>query len=87
MNKAFKHTIWGTIVVFVGVTLLTIKNQAPSDGLNSYGFPFTFYDYFSGKCDNCYAKYGFKLLYLFADIGLTALLVFFVVRAKNKIFK
>ena len=86
MTKTFKHTIIWTVLVFVGLTLLTMKHNAASDGFNSYGFPFTFYDYFSGKCDNCYDKYGFKLLYLLADIGITAGLVFFTVRIKNKMF-
>lgn len=86
MTKTLKHTIIWTFVVFVGFTILTMKNHAASDGFNSYGFPFVFYDYFSGKCDNCYDKYGFKLLYLFADIGITAGLVFLIVRLKNKVF-
>ena len=60
--------------------------QAPAEGINSYGFPFVFYTYFSGKCDNCFDQYGFNILSLFADIGLTTILVFLVVQLKNKFF-
>ena len=84
--KTVKQTIIWTILIFIGLTLLTMKNDAASDGSNSYGFPFTFYNYFSGKCDNCYDKFGFKLLYLLADIGLIAVLVFLLIRLKNKLF-
>jgi hypothetical protein len=62
-----------------------MKEDALADGINSYGFPLTFYTYFSGKCENCYENYGFKLLYLLTDIGLIAVFVFLVIRLKNKI--
>ncbi len=84
MKKTFKHTITWTVLVFVGLTLLTMKNKATSDGLNSYGFPFTFYDEFIRKCERCYERYGFKLHYLLADTAIAASLVFFIARLKSK---
>ncbi len=76
--KTTKSTIIWTIIIFISLTLLTMKNEAASDGFNTYGFPFTFYDYFEGKCDNCYGEYGFKPLYLFVDIFITMLIGFFI---------
>lgn len=64
-----------------------MKDKAASDGFNSYGFPFAFYEYFGGKCDNCYGRYGFKVLYLLVDIGIIACFVFFILRLKNKMLR
>ena len=61
-----------------------MKNKAASDGVNSYRVPFRFYDYLRGKCDNCYDKYGFKLLLLLKVIAFMASFVWIVVRLKNK---
>jgi hypothetical protein len=63
-----------------------MKQKAAVDGIDSYGFPLTFYTYFGGKCDNCYDQYGFKLLYLLADIGIMAIIVLLAIRLKNKTF-
>ena len=63
-----KYTIIWTIIIFVALTLLTMKNEAHFDKLDTYGFPFTYYDYFEGLCDKCHDNYGFKPLYLIADI-------------------
>ncbi len=66
--KTAKSTIIWTTLIFVALTLLTMKNESASDGFDTYGFPFTFYDHFEGKCDDCYSKFGFKIYNLLADI-------------------
>ena len=86
MKTVIQTTIW-TILIFIGLTLLTMKEQAEVDGINAYGFPLTFYNYFEGKCNNCYYQYGFKLFSLLADIGIVAVIVLLAIRLKNKIFK
>jgi hypothetical protein len=45
-----------------------MKNEAESDGFDTYGFPFTYFDHFEGKCDNCYSQFGFKPYFFLADI-------------------
>lgn len=84
MIKSTIYTILFTAVIFTGLTLLTMKKEAASDGIDSYGYPFTFYDEFGGKCDNCYSQYGFHWSYLLADIGLVATLVFLSILFINK---
>ncbi len=54
------------------------------DGFNAYGFPWSFYTYFGGKCENCYGNFGFKLLSLLADIGLIAVVAALSIQLKNK---
>ncbi len=68
--KIVKSTIIWTIIIFVALTLLTMKNEAAADGYDLYGFPFVYYDHFAGKCFDCYGKvkFGFKPVYLLADI-------------------
>lgn len=76
--------IW-TILVFVTLTLLTMKNEAASDGIDTYGFPFTFFDHFGGKCDDCYHKFGFKITHLFIDILFALTSSFFITILKRKL--
>jgi len=85
-KRKYGRTLLWTILVFVTLTLLTMENDAASDGFNRYGFPFTFYDYFGGLCDHCYDKYGFRLTYLLADFFLTGLVthVVFVLLGRYK---
>ncbi len=85
--KTVKSTIIWTIVFFVALTLMTMKNEAASDGFDKYGFPLTYYDHFEGKCDNCYDKYGFKPLSLLTDILFATIIGFVTVKLKDKIFK
>lgn len=69
------------------MTLLTMKQEAASDGFDTYGFPFTFYDNFEGKCDNCYDNFGFKPILFFADILIILVFAYLIVFVKNKFFK
>lgn len=55
MKTAKSIIIW-TIIIFITITLLTMKEEAASDGFDTYGFPFTFYDNFEGKCDTTLAQ-------------------------------
>lgn len=84
-NTALQTTIW-TILIFIVLTLLTMKNEASSDGLNTYGFPFTFYDHFTGKCDDCYGKFGFKKLNFILDVLIITATIFTVITLKSKTF-
>jgi hypothetical protein len=63
--------IWFTIS-FVVITLLTMKNKAASDGISSYGFPYTFYSYTSGKIDNdnFSSVVHFRPLHFLIDLSL-----------------
>ncbi|MFT7033372.1 MAG: hypothetical protein ACJA2S_001879 [Cyclobacteriaceae bacterium] len=49
-----------TILIFLAMTLITMKSEAQFDGVGSYGFPPAFYEYFNGKCDNYHDQFGFK---------------------------
>jgi len=62
-----------------------MKREAASDGIDTYGFPFTFYDHFEGKCDNCYGKFGFKPIYLFVDFLITLPFSYLIVWGRGKI--
>lgn len=42
-----------TIIVFIASTLATAKIETPVDGNDTYGFPLTFHEKFSGMCDPC----------------------------------
>jgi len=64
-----------------------MKQEASSDGFDTYGFPFTFYDNFEGKCDNCYDNYGFKPSFLIIDILITLSFAYSIILVKNKFFK
>ena|SRR5688500_10183645 len=86
MNTVKLTIIW-TIVIFFILTVLTMKNEGSSDGISSYGFPLAFYKIFNGKCNNCYDQYGFKILSLLADIGLTVVVVFFAIQLKRKFLR
>ncbi len=50
MRKTFK-ILTATIVVFMVLTLLTMKEEIPFDGDNTYGFPLTFHIQYSAMCD------------------------------------
>ncbi len=82
--KTVKSTIIWTIIIFVALTLMTMKNEAASDGFDIYGFPFTYYDHFEGKCDDCYSKLGFKPVSLLADILFAMTFGFLVTILKRK---
>lgn len=83
--KSVQSIIIWTILFFVTLTLLTMKNEAASDGIDTYGFPFTFFDHFGGKCDDCYHKFGFKITHLFIDILFALTSVFFITILKRKL--
>ncbi|MGG9963634.1 hypothetical protein [Ferruginibacter sp. SUN106] len=42
-----------TIIVFVVSTMAAATIETPFDGNDTYGFPVTFYQKFSGMCDPC----------------------------------
>ena len=82
--KTVKSTILWTVIIFVALTLLTMKNEAASDGFDTYGFPFIYFDHFEGKCNNCYGKFGFKPLYLLVDILFAMTFGFLITIFKRK---
>ncbi|WP_238379273.1 DUF4265 domain-containing protein [Cytophaga hutchinsonii] len=85
--KTAKSTIILTLIIFIVMTLLTMKHEAISDGIDTYGFPYIFYEHFEGKCDNCYDDFGFKPRFLFTDFSLALLLSYCVIWIKNKFSK
>ena len=82
-----KAVIYLTLLLLIISTLATLKLQAASDGFDQYGFPFTFYDSFSGKCDNCYQSFGFKPFNLLLNILIIFCFAFVIVKVKNKFYK
>ena len=42
-----------TVIIFIFVTLITMKIQTPFDGNDTYGFPFIFHIKWSGMCYDC----------------------------------
>lgn len=64
--KNFNKIFILSATLFVIITFISIKNEAASDGDNEYGFPFVFYRYTDGKCNNC--NQGFNLINLLLDI-------------------
>ncbi|CAH0160719.1 hypothetical protein [Pedobacter sp. Bi36] len=85
--KTIKAIIYLTVLLLIISTLATLKLEAASDGLDQYGFPFTFYDSFSGKCDNCYENFGFKPLNFLVDILFVFCLAFVIVMVKIKFYR
>ncbi|CAH0184971.1 hypothetical protein SRABI27_01352 [Pedobacter sp. Bi27] len=81
--KITKAVIYLTILLLIISTLATLKLEAASDGLDQYGFPFTFYDSFSGKCDNCYENFGFKPFNLLLDFLFAFICAYVIVRLKS----
>jgi len=85
--KIAKAVIYLTVLLLIISTLATLKLEAASDGFDQYGFPLTFYDSFSGKCDNCYRNFGFKPLNLFLDFLSTLICAYIMVRLKSTFSK
>ena len=82
--KNIKSIIIWTIVIFITLTLVTMKNEGAFDGVGAFGFPFTYYDYFEGKCDNCYRNFGLKPFYLIVDVLFALVLGFLIILFKRK---
>ena len=64
-----------TIIIFVVITLVTMKIETPFDGNDTYGFPLTFHIKWSGMCFECpenptETNYG----YLFIDFLIAFLI-------------
>jgi len=81
--KITKAVIYLTVLLLIISTLATLKLEAASDGFDQYGFPFTFYDSFSGKCDDCYRNFGFKPFNLFLDFSSAFICAYIIVRLKS----
>lgn len=85
--KTIKAIIILSIMLLIISTVATLKLDAASDGFDQYGFPFIFYDRFSGKCDNCYQNFGFKPLNLFLNLLLAVICAFAIITLKRKFDK
>lgn len=77
MKKIIPILGW-TALVFFGLTILTASIEAPSDGNNSFGFPFTFYRVYGGK-RTYYHPDDFSALTLLLDV-FAAGLIFWIVK-------
>jgi hypothetical protein len=73
-----------TPVLFIGATILTLKEKAYVDGLDEYGFPFRFYTYTYCKSKECLEQTGFRTICLIFDILITATVAFLLAKAKEK---
>jgi hypothetical protein len=71
-----------SVIVFCIATLLTIKNETPIDGNDTYGFPFTFFTEYGGKrVDyNGLVSY-FQIEYLVVDYIIIVIIVFLLASA------
>ena len=66
--------IW-TAIAFILITLVTMENNAASDGLSAYGFPIRFYSYTGAKADpSTPDHFGFKPISLLIDISYTSII-------------
>lgn len=65
--KRILSIIGWTTLLFVVLTILTLKIESPSDGNDTFGFPFTFYKIFGGK-RTYYSPNDFFILFLLLDI-------------------
>ncbi|QIE58667.1 hypothetical protein G5B37_03550 [Rasiella rasia] len=75
-----------TLLIFIMVTLLTMKIETPFDGNDTYGFPFTFHIKWSGMCDPCPDNPTETYLgYLFIDIVLSGLFGFGILSLIRKL--
>ncbi|WP_299782782.1 hypothetical protein [uncultured Formosa sp.] len=66
-----------SIIIFVVITLVTMKIETPFDGNDTYGFPFTFHIKWSEMCFECPENptetyYG----YLFIDFLISGIIGF-----------
>jgi len=76
--------IWFS-VTFVCFTLITMENNAASDGISSYGFPKTFYSYTGGKTDpGFYKDHGFNAPNFIVDLIFYGFIGFCAFYVKNK---
>ncbi|WP_316847744.1 hypothetical protein [Pedobacter psychrodurus] len=85
--KTIKAILYLIVLLLIISTLATLKLEAASDGFDRYGFPFTFFDGFSGKCDNCYQNFGFKPINLLFDTLLALISSFVIITLKCKFDK
>ncbi|MGB1296266.1 MAG: hypothetical protein ACPG6V_12385 [Flavobacteriales bacterium] len=76
--------LFWTIIAFIGITLMTGIFELQSDGVSKLGYPWVFYDYFSGKCDDCYLEFGFKPGIFIIDFGLLFLIVYIIMLLRNQ---
>ena len=82
MRRSKQIIIW-TIIIFLLVTFLTKNTENNDPFTKTYGFPLRFYfEIDSAICHNCdYTSLG----YFLADIGLTGLVIYFMILLKSKI--
>ncbi|MBI2729992.1 MAG: hypothetical protein HYX40_04440 [Sphingobacteriales bacterium] len=81
--KKSKWVLLVSLIIFVALTILTIKNEADSDGFSKYGFPLRFYSYTDGKCDNC--NQGFKTTNLLLDILISVTASYIIISIINRL--
>lgn len=75
-----RKAIWLAIAIWIIITVVFSRFDAPADGFTSIGFPLHFYTYFEGKsADGSFIKHGVILTYFLID--LIALIAFiFLIR-------
>jgi hypothetical protein len=73
-----------TIIIFTVLTILTAKIQIPSDGNDSYGFPFEFYKIYGGKRDY-YPPNEFSIIKMTIDIIVAGFISSFIILVFKKV--
>ena len=77
-----------TILIFILVTLITMKIETPFDGNDTYGFPFTFHIKWSGMCEPCPENPTETYIgYLLIDILIAGLFAFGILSINRKLKK
>jgi hypothetical protein len=56
------------LILFTISNALSCRHQSHYDGKDYLGFPFNYFTYFAGKCENCYDENGFKILMFLLDV-------------------
>jgi uncharacterized membrane protein len=71
--------IWLGITIWIIITVVFSKFDAPADGFTSIGFPLHFYTYFEGKsASGSSIDHGLILTYFLVDfIALLAFIILF----------
>jgi hypothetical protein len=82
-----KQVLILTIVLFIIITIITLKEKAFAEGLNEYGFPFRFYTFTYCRSKECIEQTGFRSINLILDFLITMSFSFILIKLKNKFSK
>ena len=78
-----RSTVLFGVLVFVVVTVLSMRLEAMFDGYTTLGFPATFLQYTDGKCSDCVQYFRWYALAL--DLSIAFVLAFGGLKAWKQI--